>query len=119
MTLENRYSCSPEESKQFTTEQLRAHFLVPDLMSPGHIKGVYSHFDRMVTLGAMPTHHSILLPNYSEFTKQNHFLDRREIGVINIGGTGKISVDGESYKMDHKDCLYIGKGGKGGAFQKR
>ncbi len=112
MTLENRYSCSPDESKQFTTEQLRAHFLVPDLMSPGHIKGVYSHFDRMVTLGAMPTHHSILLPNYSEFTKQNHFLDRREIGVINIGGTGKISVDGESYKMDHKDCLYIGKGGK-------
>ena len=112
MSLENRYACSPNEVKSFDTDQLRENFLISDLMVPGEIKGVYSHYDRMITLGAIPTSEGIKLPNYHDFTKQDHFLDRREIGIINVGNTGSISVDGQKFNMDNKDCLYIGLGKK-------
>ena len=112
MSLENRYACSPNEVKTFDTDQLRANFLVSDIMVSGQIKGVYSHYDRMITLGAIPTSSGISLPNFHEFTKKENFLDRREIGIINVGGVGSISVDGETYTMDNKDCLYIGLGSK-------
>jgi 4-deoxy-L-threo-5-hexosulose-uronate ketol-isomerase len=112
MSLENRYACSPNEVKNFDTDKLRSHFLINELMIPGQIKGVYSHYDRMVVLGAIPTSSEIELPNFHNFTKQDHFLDRREIGIINVGGSGKIVVDGESYAMENKDCLYVGLGKK-------
>ena len=112
MSLENRYACSPNEVKSFDTNQLRANFLISDIMTPDLVKGVYSHYDRMVTLGAVPVNESLKLPNFQDFTKQENFLDRREIGIINVGGTGSISVDGESFTMDNKDCLYIGLGNK-------
>ena len=112
MSLENRYACSPNEVKTFDTDQLRANFLINDIMVPGEIKGVYSHYDRMITLGAVPTASGIQLPNFHDFTKQDHFLGRREIGIINVGDSGSISVDGEVYEMGNKDCLYIGKGNK-------
>lgn len=112
MSLENRYACSPNEVKSFDTEQLRTNFLISDIMTPDRIKGVYSHYDRMITLGAVPVSESLSLPNFHDYTKQDNFLDRREIGIINVGGTGSISVDGASYIMDNKDCLYIGLGNK-------
>ena len=112
MSLKNRYACSPNEVKTFDTDQLRANFLVSDIMAPGQINGVYSHYDRMITLGANPTSEGISLPNYHDFTKKDNFLDRREIGIINVGGPGTISVDGEEYTMENKDCLYIGLGHK-------
>lgn len=112
MSLENRYACSPNEVKSFDTEQLRTNFLISDIMKLDRIKGVYSHYDRMITLGAVPVSESLSLPNFHDYTKQDNFLDRREIGIINVGGTGSISVDGASYIMDNKDCLYIGLGNK-------
>jgi len=117
MSLENRYACSPNEVKTFDTDQLRSHFLVSNIMVSGEIKGVYSHYDRMITLGAVPTDEAIQLPNFHDFTKQENFLDRREIGIINVGKSGSITVDGETYKMANKDCLYIGLGKKNIEFE--
>ena len=82
---------------------MRSNFLIPDLIASDQIKGVYSHYDRMITLGAAPASEDIKLPNFHEFTKKENFLDRREIGIINIGGSGTISVDGKTYSMDNKD----------------
>ena len=119
MSLENRYACSPNEVKTFDTEKLRANFLIDNLMKAGEIKGVYSHYDRMITLGAIPTNSPIKLPNYHDFTKRDNFLDRREIGIINVGGAGSITVDGEVTEMNNKDCLYIGMGRKEVLFQSK
>lgn len=119
MSLENRYACSPNEVKGFDTEKLRANFLISELMVPGQIKGVYSHYDRMITLGAVPTNTAIELPNYHDFTKKEYFLDRREIGIINVGGKGVVTVDGEKTEMDNKDCLYVGMGKKQVVFESK
>jgi 4-deoxy-L-threo-5-hexosulose-uronate ketol-isomerase len=119
MSLENRYACSPNEVRTFDTEKLRANFLIDNLMKPGEIHGVYSHYDRMITLGAVPLKSAINLPNYHDFTKRDNFLDRREIGIINVGGTGSITVDGKEIEMSNKDCLYIGMGNKEILFQSK
>lgn len=112
MTLENRYACSPDELKTFDTDQLRSNFLISDFMISGEINGAYSHYERMITLGAIPLSTGINLPNFHDFTKCDNFLDRRELGVINIGGSGSISVEGEIFEMNNKDCLYVGLGKK-------
>ena len=112
MSLENRYACSPNEVKGFDTDHLRSNFLIDELMVPGEIHGVYSHYDRMITIGAVPGKTPIDLPNFEEFTKKEHFLDRREIGIVNVGGNGSVSVDGETHELSNKDCLYIGKGNR-------
>ena len=112
MSLNNRYACSPNEVKTFDTDQLRSNFLISDFMIPGEINGAYSHYERMITLGAIPLSTGINLPSFHDFTKSDNFLARREMGVINIGGAGSISVDGESFEMGNKDCIYIGLGKK-------
>ncbi|MCK5371416.1 MAG: 5-dehydro-4-deoxy-D-glucuronate isomerase [Cyclobacteriaceae bacterium] len=112
MSLENRYACSPNEVKTFDTDQLRSNFLLSNMMVPDQIKGAYSYYERMITLGAIPVKGSLKLPNFHDFTKQENFLDRREIGIINVGGAGSVSVDGENFSMENKDCLYIGLGKK-------
>ena len=112
MSLDNRYACSPNEVKTFDTDQLRSNFLISDFMIPGEINGAYSHYERMITLGAIPLSTGIKLPNFHDFTKSDNFLARREMGVINIGGAGFISVDGENFEMGNKDCIYIGLGKK-------
>lgn len=112
MSLENRYACSPNEVKTFDTDQLRSNFLISDILVSGEINGVHSNYERMITLGAMPVKKGLNLPNFNDFTKQENFLDRRELGIINVGGSGSISVDGEIFSMNNKDCLYIGLGKK-------
>lgn len=112
MSLENRYACSPNEVKTFDTSQLRSNFLISDIMVSGEIKGVHSNYERMISLGAVPANVGIKLPNFHDFTKQANFLDRRELGIINVGGAGSISVDGDIFSMNNKDCLYIGLGKK-------
>ncbi|MCK5469391.1 MAG: 5-dehydro-4-deoxy-D-glucuronate isomerase, partial [Cyclobacteriaceae bacterium] len=98
--------------KTFDTDQLRSNFLLSNMMVPDQIKGAYSYYERMITLGAIPVKGSLKLPNFHDFTKQENFLDRREIGIINVGGAGSVSVDGENFSMENKDCLYIGLGKK-------
>ncbi len=114
-TFETRYASSPSAVKQYDTQELRDEFLIPDLMQPGQIKFVYTHYDRYMAGGAVPT--SDLKLETIDPLKANYFLERRELGIINVGGDGSIVVDGETFKINHKDALYIGKGIKDVTFK--
>ena len=106
-----RFQNSPKETAQMNTQELRDNFLVQELMQPGTIQLVYSHFDRLIIGGAVPTAASISLPNEGEL-KAQYFLERREMGIINVGGKGTITADGISYEIDKLECVYLGKGTK-------
>ena len=113
--IDIRYSTSPKDFKQYTTKEIRNEFLMSDLYVEDELTCHYSHVDRMVVLGCMPKDKSICIEEsinvYKAFGTQ-HFLERREMGVFNIGGEGVIEVDGFSYTLAYKDCLYITKGAK-------
>lgn len=104
-----RYASSPAEVRQFTTAHLRENFLIETLFTPDELALVYSHYDRMIVGGAMPVESAVSLPTYDEL-KSAYFLERRELGVINVGGQGTITVDGQSYDLAKLDCLYVGRG---------
>lgn len=114
-TFETRYASSPSAVKQYDTQELRDEFLIPDLMQPGKIKFVYTHYDRYMAGGAVPT--SDLKLKTIDPLKADFFLERRELGIINVGGDGSIVVEGETFKINHKDALYIGKGVKDVTFR--
>ena len=107
--MEIRFQQSPAETRTMTTSQLRENFLVDGLMEPGKIKLVYSHYDRMIIGGVVPGVNEISLPNEGEL-KANFFLERREIGIINVGGAGVVLADGASYSLNKLECVYLGKG---------
>jgi len=109
--FETRYASSPEAVKKYDTQELRDEFLIDDLMQEGKVKFTYTHYDRYIAGGAMPTSSSLQLETIDPL-KSDFFLERREMGIINVGGKGTISVDGTAFKMGHKDALYIGKGAK-------
>ena len=105
-----RYSTGPNDVKRYTTEELRKEFLIENLYVADSVVAVYSHVDRMVTLGCMPVSEAVSIDKgidvWSNFGT-HYFLERREIGIFNIGGAGKITVDGTVYELGYKDCLYI------------
>lgn len=107
---ESRYASSPKAVKKYDTTELRDEFLIDDLMQTGKIKITYTHYDRYLAGGAVPT--TPLTLETIDPLKSEHFLDRREIGIMNVGGSGSVEVDGTTYKLDLKDALYIGKGAK-------
>ncbi|WHZ57760.1 5-dehydro-4-deoxy-D-glucuronate isomerase [Metabacillus hrfriensis] len=109
--MEIRYSTHPEHAKTFTTEQIREHYLIEALFEAGEIKLVYSMEDRAIVGGISPLEDVIALKGYDEI-KADYFLERREVGIFNVGGSGKIKVDGDTYEMKTKDCLYVGMGKK-------
>lgn len=109
--MEIRFGHSPQETKGMSTEQLRQSYLVENLMLADKLNMVYSHYDRLIVGGTMPLGKTVLLKNEGEL-KSDFFLQRREMGVINVGGRGFITVDGEKYSLDKLDCLYIGRGSK-------
>lgn len=109
--MENRYTNSPEETAKMCTADLRAHYLIEQLFEKDIIRWTYSHFDRMMIGGIRPVEQKVTLST-SESLKADYFLERREIGIINIGGTGFVEVDGNTFVLQQKDCLYIGKGAK-------
>ncbi|WP_299130917.1 5-dehydro-4-deoxy-D-glucuronate isomerase [uncultured Winogradskyella sp.] len=115
-TFETRYASSPQAVKQYDTQQLRDEFLIPDLMQPGNVKFVYTHYDRYMAGGAVPTSSDLKLETIDPL-KADYFLERRELGIINVGGSGSIDVDGETFSLGHKDALYIGKGAKAVIFK--
>ncbi len=108
---ELRYAHHPEDVKKYTTEDLRREFLINDLFQPHQIKLVYTMYDRLIVGGIMPTDKALKLETIDELKSEN-FLDRREIGIINVGGKGKVTVDGRAYELNNKEALYIGKGNK-------
>ena len=111
--MDIRYSCSPNDVKRYTTEELRKEFLIENLYTPDKVNAVYSHVDRMVTLGCMPVSKKISIDDGIDIWKNfgtHYFLERREIGIFNLGGAGKIEADSKIYELGYKDCLYITKG---------
>jgi 4-deoxy-L-threo-5-hexosulose-uronate ketol-isomerase len=114
--MQIRFQNSPAETKQMTTDQLRQNFLIEGLMQPGRIQLTYSHYDRMIVGGAVPTSADISLPNEDEL-KANFFLERREMGIINVGGNGSVTADGVSYDIEKLECVYLGKGTKEVSFK--
>jgi len=108
---EVRYASSPEAVKQYDTEALRNEFLVESVMKEDEIKWVYSHYDRFMVAGVVPVKKSVQLESIDAL-KADYFLNRRELGIINIGGTGTVTVDGTVYNLDNKEALYLGQGNK-------
>jgi len=104
-----RYANNPKDSKFYTTEELRANYLVEEIFVQGELKLTYSHVDRIIFGGAVPVGNSIGLDAGRELGVQ-YFLERRELGVINLGGAGKVTLDGEEYALENRDGLYVGAG---------
>ncbi|MDR1831862.1 MAG: 5-dehydro-4-deoxy-D-glucuronate isomerase [Fusobacteriaceae bacterium] len=113
--MDIRYSANQKDVKRYTTAELRGEFLIGDLYKADEVTAVYSHVDRMVTVGCMPVKEKVSLEKGIDCWKNfgtHYFLERREIGIFNIGGAGKITADGETFALGYKDCLYITKGTK-------
>ena len=113
--MDIRYSANQRDVKRYTTEEIRKEFLIQDLYRPDEVVSVYSHVDRMVTLGCMPVKEQVSIEKGIDCWKNfgtHYFLERREIGIFNIGGSGSVTADGVKYHLDYKDCLYITKGTK-------
>lgn len=113
--MDIRYSANPQDVKRYTTEELRREFLIESLFRPGELTAVYSHVDRMVTMGCMPAGAPVSIEQgidvWASFGT-HFFLERREAGLFNLGGPGRVTVDGTVYPMGYKDCLYITRGAK-------
>ena len=107
--MELRTAVSPRDVKTYTTQRLREEFLIQGLFVPGEIKLVYSHIDRIITGSATPAESALELTAGDEL-RAKYFCERRELGVINIGGKGTITVDGKVYTVDYKEGMYIGMG---------
>ena len=113
--MDIRYSCNQRDFKRYTTEEVRGEFLIEKLFTPNEVTAVYSHVDRMVTLGIMPVSEKVSIDKgidvWANFGTE-YFLERRECGMFNVGGAGRVTVDGTVYEMGYKDCLYITKGAR-------
>lgn len=109
IVMEIRFANSPNETASMNTAALRQQFLIDKLMVSDTLKLVYSHYDRMIVGGVKPIQSTISIPNEEEL-RANYFCERREMGIINVGGNGMITVDGKQYNLQSLDCLYIGKG---------
>ena len=109
--MEIRGAVNIEDAKHYTTERLRNEFLIEDLLIPEKIKMVYSHIDRIIVGGAYPKNEELILRAGKEIGA-NYFLERRELGIINIGGKGAVVIEGKKYSLEPKDGLYIGMGTK-------
>lgn len=106
---ELRYAHHPNDVKHYTTQQLSEHFLIKDLFVEDQIKLTYSMYDRFIVGGVLPVSKELKLETIDDL-KSNYFLERRELGIVNVGGKGVVVVDGSSYGLDKKEALYIGKG---------
>ena len=102
-------ACNPQDVKTYDTERLRASFLMEKVMAPDEINLTYSMYDRFIYGGAMPVQKVLELDTIDPL-KADYFLERRELGVINIGGPGIVTVDGQEYELGFKEALYVGRG---------
>ena len=109
--MNNRYANHPIDSKSYDTKQLREHYLVEEVFIDDKIELTYSHVDRIIFGGIKPVKESLKL-EAGKSMGVDYFLERREMGVINIGGEGIVLIDGEEFTLNNKDGLYIGKGNK-------
>ena len=110
-------ACHPEDVKHYDTEQFRSRFMMPKVMEENVINLTYSMYDRLIYGGVIPTVEVEL--ETIDPLKAEYFLERRELGVINIGGDGIVSVDGKDYELHFKDALYVGRGNKKVTFRSK
>ncbi|XMO85412.1 5-dehydro-4-deoxy-D-glucuronate isomerase [Algibacter sp. AS12] len=110
-SYETRYASSPKAVKKYDTEELREEFLIENLMKEDQLVLVYTHYDRYMAGSAVPVAGPVALETIDPL-KSSYFLERREIGIINVGGDGTVEVDGEEFQLTLKDALYIGSGKK-------
>ena len=109
--MEVRQASNAKDVKYYTTERLREEFHIASLFTKDNVRMVYSHIDRIITAGLMPVRQVLTLQAGKELAAE-YFLERREMGCINVGGKGKITVDGVEYEMNPRDGIYIGMGNK-------
>jgi 4-deoxy-L-threo-5-hexosulose-uronate ketol-isomerase len=109
MKVELRYAAHPTDVKNYDTDMLRKEFLIENVFIPDEISLVYSMYDRYMVGGAMPVKKQLNLETTDEL-KSEHFLDRREMGILNVGGDAIIDTEGKTYKLAFKEALYLGKG---------
>ena len=104
-------ACHPQDVKHYDTELLRSRFMMDKVMAPDEINVTYTLYDRLIYGGAMPVNKVLKLETFRELGPEiTYFLERRELGVINIGGEGIVTVDGKEYTLNFKDALYVGRG---------
>ncbi|MDR2683555.1 MAG: 5-dehydro-4-deoxy-D-glucuronate isomerase [Dysgonamonadaceae bacterium] len=106
---ELRYAAHPEDVKQYDTARLRKEHLIETLFTPDEVNMVYTLYDRLIVGGAMPVKEKLPLETIDPL-KSNYFLTRRETGIYNVGGAGKITVDGKVFDLNYKEALYLGSG---------
>ncbi|ABG84736.1 5-dehydro-4-deoxy-D-glucuronate isomerase [Clostridium perfringens] len=114
--MRNRYANNPKDSKRYDTEELRENYLVKDIFKDDQIELVYSHVDRIIFGGIKPVYKELKLEAGKEMGV-DYFLERRELGIINIGGKAIVTIDGTEYELKEKDGLYVGKGNKEVSFK--
>ena len=111
-------ACHPDDVKNYDTQRLRDSFIMEKVMAPGKILLTYSMYDRLIFGGAMPVGKALKLESIDAL-KAPYFLFSRELGIINVGGDGIVTVDGQSYELHFKDALYVGRGHKDVTFQSK
>jgi 4-deoxy-L-threo-5-hexosulose-uronate ketol-isomerase len=116
MKLDIRYPSHPADFARYTTEGVRANYLMEKLFAPDEILLTYSHFDRLIAGGIMPVVSKLALEGGKEIASR-YFLERRELGVINVGGPGRVTLDGTAYDMAPRDGLYAGMGTREASFE--
>ena len=118
--MDIRYSCNQRDFKRYTTEETRKEFLIETLFIPEEVTAVYSHVDRMVTLGVMPVYETVPIDKGIDIWHNfgtEYFLERRECGMFNVGGPGRVIADENVYDLGYKDCLYLTRGARYVAFE--
>jgi 4-deoxy-L-threo-5-hexosulose-uronate ketol-isomerase len=110
LNYEIRYATHPEDARNYDTERVRKEYIVQSIMVPGNINIVYSLYDRYIVGGAVPV--SDLKLDTIEPLKAEYFLERRELGIINVGGKGHVKVDGQEFELEYKEALYVGRGNR-------
>ncbi|MEH6693150.1 MULTISPECIES: 5-dehydro-4-deoxy-D-glucuronate isomerase [Pseudorhizobium] len=109
MTMKVLYGAGPQDIKGYDTERLRAEFLVEGMFQPDEVRLVYTHVDRLILGGAMPSTKALTFGGGEEIGTP-FLLSAREMGIANLGGTGTITVDGQSFTLENRDVLYVGRG---------
>ena len=109
LTVNSIYAVDPKTAKSFDTAALRENFLVEGAFAAGEIRLTYTHYDRLIVGGAVPAEGELILDAVAE-TGTDSFLDRREVGILNIGGEGTVSAGGDSWMLAKGDMLYLGMG---------
>lgn len=107
--MEQRYATNPAQVPGWTTDELREQYLLTDLFVPGEIRLTYTHHDRIVLGGVTPAGATLSLPGYPEI-RSDYFLEHRELGIVNVGGTGTVTADDDSFSLVPGACLYLGRG---------